>query len=156
AVTSGAEAAVILPSPSQSNVARGAGCFPSWQIVPTPTDRDQSIWGIDGVSATDFWAVGDATASGEPTLLHWDGSTWTSVPTRVRGSFMGIDVIAEDDAWAVGGQKADPLTMHWDGSTWTKFPAPSPPHRAASLNGVASTSSSDVWAVGSSGYLHGF
>ncbi len=40
------------------------------------------------------------------------------------------------------------LTLHWNGTRWQALPSPSPPN--AELLGVAATSPSNVWAVGSS------
>lgn len=134
-----------------------SGCG-SWVIVPVPTDSSQGFKGIDGVSATDFWAVGDASIPHLPTILHWDGESWSEGPAdRVNGGLMGIDVISTEDAWAVGTQEnlTRTLTMHWNGSLWTEVPSPLPAREYDILYGVSASGPSDVWMVGRYGYDRG-
>jgi len=40
------------------------------------------------------------------------------------------------------------LILHWDGTAWTQVPSPNPA-RDNVLTGVAATSASNAWAVGS-------
>jgi hypothetical protein len=135
-----------------------AGCVP-WHIVPVPTDPFQNLTAIDGESPTDFWAVGNASASPDrPTLLHWDGTGWFAPPLHVKdGGLEDLAVISADDVWAVGDRAAgaNTLIIHWDGSAWSRVPSPSPENHSNYLHGVSATSSTDVWAVGSSGYSDG-
>jgi hypothetical protein len=61
------------------------------------------------------------------------------------------------DTWAVGvariGGVDQTLALHWDGHTWTRVTTPDPggPGVSSDLNGVAGSSASDTWAVGSTG-----
>jgi hypothetical protein len=139
-------AVLLMTTFFETPAGAGPGCIP-WKIVPTPTNPLQEITGIDGVSATDFWAVGDAFIAAPPTILHWDGTAWTKPPVQaVIGGLESVDVISQDDAWAVGG-----LAMHRDGSAWTEVPVPS----HSGLRGVSATGPSDVWAVGTRRYSQG-
>jgi hypothetical protein len=58
------------------------------------------------------------------------------------------------DAWAVGSFTASsgPKTLieHWNGTKWVQVPSPNPtvPVSEIGLNGVAATSASNAWAVG--------
>jgi hypothetical protein len=146
---------VFFLFPVDHSAARpAAGCIP-WQVVPTPTDPSQFVMGIDGVAATDFWAVGGFTAV-PPTILHWDGTAWTTPSVQnVIGGLYGVDVVSANDAWAVGTQGGN-LVMHWDGTTWSVVSTPSPQGDSASLHGVSASSSSDVWAVGYTGSYVGW
>jgi hypothetical protein len=67
----------------------------------------------------------------------------------------GVTAVSATDAWAVG-EFVDPasdqvrtLTQHWDGSAWTVVPSPVV-RRMDMLAGVDASSSTDVWAVGTS------
>jgi hypothetical protein len=55
-----------------------------------------SLHSISAVSPADAWAVGGDRA------VHWDGHTWTDVPTASAGAVL-LDVSASaGDVWAVG------------------------------------------------------
>jgi hypothetical protein len=122
------------------------------------------------LSATDAWAVGDYIVDGggaQRTLIqHFDGATWTTVPSpnRLEGtnrnqinSLRGVTAIAPDDVWAVGHTVSydDPyqtLTMHWNGAVWTIVDSPNYTFPGAynALLDVSAASAGDVWAVGGS------
>jgi hypothetical protein len=103
-----------------------------WNIVSSPNpDGDAVLGGVSAASASDVWAVGVINAS--PTTcgphcltlaMHWDGSSWTVVPTPnppsgYLNALLGVAVIAGDDVWAVGSTDfGKTLFSHWDGSSW--------------------------------------
>ncbi len=104
-------------------------------------------------SANNAWAVG--SDSGKTLILHWNGTSWTQVPSPSpkRSSYMfAVAVTSGHNAWAVG-EVASPLPaasliLHWNGTAWTRVPSPNPDPYGSSLNGVAATSASNAWAVG--------
>src|SRR4051794_28659617 len=51
--------------------------------TPNPGVYGNIIWDISGLGARDAWAVGGkATETSNDTLaLHWNGTSWTAVPT---------------------------------------------------------------------------
>jgi hypothetical protein len=132
----------------------------SWTTVPSPGLGIADLTGVAALSASSIWAVGDTRASVNGTttiqtlILHWDGTSWTRVPSPTPGSTFAVlnsvDVVSANDAWAVGytGTKnRRPLSLHWDGSAWTQIAIPDP-HGNSSLTAVSATSASDAWAVG--------
>ncbi len=134
-----------------------------WSIVssPNPDPNSNKLNAVAAISATDVWAVGQASAS---TLAeHWNGTSWSVVPTPnapgtgTQSALLGVAAVASNDVWAVGfsaNGNTSPayatLAEHWNGSAWSIVPTPSPSGAAVgpSLNAVAAISSSDVWAVG--------
>jgi hypothetical protein len=128
---------------------------------PSPDPNSNKLNAVAAISATEVWAVGQASAS---TLAeHWDGSRWSVVPTPnapgtgTQSALLGVAAVAGNDVWAVGfsaNGNASPayatLAEHWNGSGWSTVPTPTPSGSAISLslNAVAAISSSDVWAVG--------
>src|SRR5438128_2524576 len=82
----------------------------AWQVVPSPnfSPVDQNFLnGVAMVSSNDVWAVGvfDIGGSGEPLILHWNGSTWSRVPGSPSGptaALFGADAVSSNDVWAVG------------------------------------------------------
>ena len=91
----------------------------------------------------------------EPLILHWDGTSWSSMPVpSVPGWplwLYDVEAVAVDDVWAVGfttvGATDEPLILHWDGGQWSRVLDGVQP-AARQLGGVSASSSSDVWAVG--------
>jgi hypothetical protein len=129
----------------------------TWTVVPSPNvgPMDQ-LRAVTAVSATDVWAVGFAeptsVSNPQTLILHWDGTSWTVVPSpnpagAQDNELSGVTAVSATDVWAVGetGNGAQTMTQHWDGTSWTAVASPSP----GRLAGVAAVSVSDVWAVGS-------
>ena len=90
--------------------------------APAGSFRPGQLNGVAAVSARSAWAAG---YTGNHTLmLHWDGKTWTHVPTPSPGSdpeFLGVAATSADYAWEVGLSGDDhTLIAHWDGKTWTR------------------------------------
>jgi len=141
----------------------------NWSVVPSPNPAGKTwvvLNGVAAIAANDIWAVGH---SGDPSSIplqtlteHWNGSSWSIVPSPSPGTYNGnvlnaVDGASANDVWAVGwyqsgptGQEGGALTMHWNGTSWTVIPNPS----RWQLYGVASISSNNVWAVGEQSILH--
>jgi hypothetical protein len=124
-----------------------------------PCDTYGGLTGITVISATDIWAVGDATT------CHYNGSLWTEIPSpQPRREYNEFSYPLEDvsaatpsDVWAVGARVLDngfgvvwnTLIEHWDGSQWTRvLEVP----LGQIFLGVDAIASNDVWAVGTDGY----
>jgi hypothetical protein len=70
------------------SAASPAGAVPAWSIVPTPNPTALSVAELSGVScptATNCTAVGvrgnSAFTTVKALIEHWNGTTWTMVPT---------------------------------------------------------------------------
>ncbi|MGI8864614.1 MAG: hypothetical protein ACR2JH_09500 [Solirubrobacteraceae bacterium] len=131
-----------------------------WSPVATP--RIGKLFGVSARSASDAWAVGDASVPGSHTLqtavLHWDGLTWTRVPSPSPSTFYnqlyGVVAVSPQDAWAVGyslspGRAFHSLLLHWNGAKWSTVRVP-----GVELDAVDAVSSRNVWAVGDQILLH--
>jgi hypothetical protein len=122
----------------------------TWTQVPTPTGEGYDhLYGVSAVASNDVWAVGD---DGNTTLaLHWNGSQWTRVPTPSPGfsaTLRAVSAAPDGTVWAVGDSGSDSLMMRWNGNSWSVVPSPSPGLSFLDLNGVATVSATDAWAVG--------
>jgi hypothetical protein len=136
---------------------------PTWTLAVSdnPSDQANYLTAASMLSGTDAWAVGAwyRPASTPGTLTeHWDGATWTAVPspnaTTGYNELYGVAAIATDDAWAVGyhnianyGSEKS-MALHWDGASWSIVRSANIGPNANILRGVAAVSSNDVWAVG--------
>ena len=144
-----------------------------WNVIANPATNlgaESELHGVSGTSPNDVWAVGDYDGSSDTvrhTLIeHWDGNSWSVVPSPDIVTTSGRDAvnvlnavvaIAPNDAWAVGYDASldtpyATLTLHWNGSAWqvvpSPNPAPSPNTLYNALLGVSAVASNDVWAVG--------
>jgi hypothetical protein len=140
----------------------------NWSVVASPNPKEKTyvvLNGVAAVSASDVWAVGhsgDPSSIPQTLTMHWNGTSWSLIPSPSPGTYNGnvltaVDAISANDVWAVGwyqsgqtGQEGGALTMHWDGTSWTVVPNPS----RSTLYGVTAISSNDVWAVGEQSILH--
>jgi hypothetical protein len=134
----------------------------AWTISPSPGlgTADSVLYDVAAVAADDAWAAGYIPCSGcvaQTLLLHWDGTTWTVVPSPSPGTahneLHGLEMISATDGWAVGvatyvNYTSEPLALHWDGSTWSVVLTPHTGTGGDSLADVAARAANDVWAVG--------
>jgi alpha-tubulin suppressor-like RCC1 family protein len=132
----------------------------SWRIdtvAPGP-GTPAILTGVDDLGPTNAWAVGSSGA-GERTLIeHFDGNSWTVVPSPdpeqgpgATDELRAVSGTNADDLWAVGtfsngSTFSALLLLHWNGTTW-KFFAPA---TRGTQFGTAVTviSPHDAWAVG--------
>ena len=112
------------------------------------------------LSPTNGWAVGFAPAAGgQATIIHWDGSQWTSVPgpTVGAGGYLNsVYMVSPTDGWAVGLDGAGPksLIVHWDGVTWDVVATLAlPPTLAVPLRSVFMVGPLDGWIVSDQGLI---
>jgi hypothetical protein len=134
-----------------------------WTMVPSPSPGDQGSYltSVAPISPNDVWAVGAAYRPiGTPGTLteHWDGSTWTVVPSpnfnKGYNELYGVAAVSSNDVWAVGYHNIalygseKTMAMHWDGARWTIVPTRNIGQEANQLMDVAAVASNDVWAVG--------
>jgi hypothetical protein len=118
-------------------------CVPASTNVPSPNHPGGAynvLNKVSGSATNDMWAVGDYYDGRhyQGVTLHWDGTSWTEVPTPVQGILYSVIALAPNDAWSVGW-----YVQHWDGTSWTIVPAP-----GLVYNDVAAAAPNDVWAVG--------
>jgi serine/threonine-protein kinase len=125
-----------------------------------PVTVNGSVEAMAATSDSNVWAVGCApfgSACDKTLTMHFNGTTWTRVPSPSTGAgtkdfLTAVSVGSASDAWAVGMilNSADvstaSLTLHWNGTAWTQVPNPEGSQTA--LYGVTAISADDAWAVG--------
>jgi hypothetical protein len=135
----------------------------AWAQVPSPNvgTKANLLRDVDAVSGDDIWAVGDyfdrVTGRDRTLTMHWDGVSWTAVPSpNVQNEFgdefnhlFSVSARTGSDAWSVGWAGSTgtvPIIMHWDGSAWGLSAAPD--IDLLGLEDVSVIAADDVWAVG--------
>lgn len=133
-----------------------------WSVVRSPNiaDRWNELIGVSAVSASDVWAVGTArNVGGNYTsfALHWDGSSWSVVPSPSEGLFtelFNVTALGSSDVWATGigadpNVNAAPYFLHWNGSGWNQVVSPGGVQLfLGGRNGLAAFATDDIWSVG--------
>jgi hypothetical protein len=141
----------------------------TWTRVPVPQPAGQQalLNAVDDLSPGNAWAVGTsfgggvgATAAGRTLIEHWNGTSWSIVPSPnpaagVPGDadvLTAISGTGPGDLWAAGwdnnGVTISLLFEHWNGSTWTAATSPTPLKSAQFANAITAISPDNVWAVG--------
>jgi len=130
----------------------------AWHVVNAPDvhvgqlqhGADDSLYAVTAVRADDVWAVGAASPAGTLTL-HWDGTSWSVIPSAHGGSdsYLGdVAAISAGNVWAVGN-----AIEHWDGRRWTET-ATIGGKTFKPLAAIAAVSADDIWMVGEDDFLH--
>src|SRR6266513_1947902 len=117
---------------------------------PNPSATANSLSSVSAVSGSDAWAAGyytnNTTHAIDTLILHWDGTTWTQVPSphpsSTQNILRGVSAVSGGDAWAVGWYNKtfsieDPLIVHWNGTAWTRVPSSHPNSALINLSGVS-------------------
>ena len=117
------------------------------------------------ISANDVWVVGwTGGKSGPVTLIeHWDGSTWSVVPSPNPSSTSNLLVRSycarHEQRRAVGefnatGGHQQTLFLQWNGTAWVQVPGDNAGPNGVQffLKAVSAISSSDIWAVGNNSH----
>src|SRR6266700_3509778 len=140
----------------------------AWTVVASPnaSPRMNNLFGVAAVSTSDVWAVGDAFDSSSVTyhtlIEHWDGSTWSVIPSPSVGKaqiedniLSAVTATSAQDVWAAGmkvveGSKVprQTLILHWDGKSWHVMDSPNGSQPNNELFSIAAISTVDGWAVG--------
>lgn len=129
-----------------------------WTRMLIPGSGPMVFRGIDELSPTDIWAVGQqpipGSSSGDTTVaFHYDGKKWTPFATpNPLGKYdldqnwlTSVQAISSNDVWATGVARDPdyiipdhPFSAHWDGKRWSYIGTPNP------TNG---TGEADLWGT---------
>lgn len=134
------------------------GCTRTWKQVaaPFPTSDRTSAVSIAALEPSDLWmaqAHQDSSGTGSR-ASHFDGTTWTALPTpdggRQQFVIKGLVVLAWNDIWAVGFTPGpQSLIEHYDGLRWNVVLGPWLDSTSSSLNAIARVPGrNELWAVG--------
>ena len=104
-------------------------------------DAVRELEGIWGSSSSDVFAVGR-----DGVILHYDGTTWTSMNSGTTKWLKDIWGSSSSDAFAVGVLGT---ILHYDGASWSKMDSGT----TYMLRSVWGTTSSDVFVVGWNGLI---
>lgn len=130
-----------------------------WSTTTSPNTFDLNS--VFMVSDSDAWAVGSPDAVGSPTILRWNGGTfsWTRAPfvspLASPAVLLGVYLSGGSSGWAVGTAAGGTAhaTLWYDGNTWTGKTVPACGAPPCILNGVYMVSDSNSWAVGTNGVI---
>jgi hypothetical protein len=149
--------AQYAPTRISAAAATPDGDTSGFSVASTPSAPGVELTATAAIADNDVWAVGGLTAE------HFNGKSWSIVPTptvtgvgptaNVDGSLFGVAAAASNDVWAVGSQPGnqnptfgEQLIEHWNGTAWSVVT--SPEVQGDNLRGVTVVSSNNVWAVG--------
>jgi hypothetical protein len=123
-----------------------------WSIanIPQPGSVRDMLFAATALSPSDVWVVGDQEGADgvfQTLAEHWNGSTWSVVPTPDPGPsgnhLYAVDAVSPDDVWAAGQQLGEfpdnGLVEHWDGHSWSVVPMPAATTASVMLDGIAAT-----------------
>jgi hypothetical protein len=152
--------ALVMVAGAGSADASTLPASPAWTVSrsPSPDPVNSALEAVSARTTSDVWAVGYGYTTDATLAKHWDGSSWTVVPTpnppsQFDGILFGVSADAASDAWAVGfsdhlnGESA--IAEHWNRQRWTLVATPQPGAGGLDeFHGVVALAPNNVWAVG--------
>jgi hypothetical protein len=126
-----------------------------WKSVPSPMQgADRGVFGLAAGPSGTLLAVGNyvspKTGNSTPLSMVWNGKTWRAV--SVPGAVSGLGNVGSSPggtAWAVGNASNGTGMLRWTGKAWSEVKSPQVATQDY-LYGVAASSASNAWAVGTS------
>ena len=96
-------------APAATIPAAGVAPCVAWTGGEQPPDpggsvNNNSLWGVAVLSPCNAWAVGDYDP-GQTLIAHWDGASWTQVPSpnpAIPSRLFGVHALSASNVWAVG------------------------------------------------------
>ena len=139
-----------------------------WSIVASANPSNGADAALNAVTCTSVSsciAVGDQNAgTTKPLAERWNGATWSIVPipngSRDQNSLSDVHCTSATNCVAVGSSESSgivyneaieiPLVERWNGTKWSVMSTPTlaPSHYMDSLSGVACTSATSCYALG--------
>jgi hypothetical protein len=137
----------------------------TWSEYPLPNvgANQNTLLGVSELPTGNTWAVGydlDANWVDQTLVEHWNGTSWSVVPSPSPGAggniLYGVAALADNDVWAVGLQldangTTHALAEHWNGASWSVVPTVDPNGGGNALYALDAVSSTSVYAVGQTG-----
>jgi hypothetical protein len=102
------------PSASSEPVATrelaAPACGAEWCVI-AGLPKQVTFSAVWSSAPTDVWVAGEAG-----TLLHWNGSAWSLVPSGTESGLRALAGTSAKDVWAAG---LDGTLLHFDGASWS-------------------------------------
>jgi hypothetical protein len=120
-----------------------------WTVMQVPVAQDIELRAVWGSAANDVYAVGT-----KGTILHYDGSVWSTMSGPTERDLNGIWGRSGNDIFAVGSANdyishySIPTIFHYDGTMWNKMSVWS----WSSFSSVWGTSGDDLFVAESNDY----
>jgi hypothetical protein len=143
-ITTGAVTALaMLGAGGATAQAAPAAKAPGWRVSHSFSTANTSLSGIQAISPTSAWAVGQ-TATQTPLVYKYAGGHWRAVSRPgPAGTFAGnVAASSTSNVWLLLANMPD--ADHWNGHHWKRISFRSATAQVL-LSGVTTTSSHDAW-----------
>jgi hypothetical protein len=124
----------------------------SWQVIPSPNPGGDGniLYGVAAIADNDVWAVGgqqDSSGIWHPLAEHWDGSSWTVVPTQDPNGggnlLYAVKTVSSGDVYATGQSgtafPSQALVEHYNGKGWATVTTPTDASESLDPFGITAT-----------------
>jgi hypothetical protein len=128
--------------------------------LPNVGPNENSLVGVSELPSGHAWAVGyyvNAEFQQQALIEHYDGTTWSVVPSPSPGALQnilyGVAAVADNDVWAAGAREDasglwHTLVEHYNGTSWSVVPAVDAGSTGNQFFAITAVSSSSVYATG--------
>lgn len=123
----------------------------AWSALAVPVPAYANV-AMAADSPTDVWLTGVGS------MIHYDGSSWTTYTGQFAGGgnsaepeVQDVAIISPANVWTGGSQPTTGLALqHWDGTKWSPVTAPGPTVPCGCLQAslvALSASGGDLWVL---------
>jgi hypothetical protein len=108
---------------------------------------------ISALAANDVWGVGYDYDNGRGTILHWNGTQWSTTGPVLTDTInlYDIEMVSPTEGWVVGYNfnstisDYEPVILRYDGTNWTSVASPFP---NGFLFRLSAPTPGEVWVTG--------
>jgi len=105
-----------------------------------------TLYGIDVISESDAWAVGENGVTTHSVVYHFDGKSWKSVGPNTLAPLHSVSFLDENQGWAVGDRGT---LLRYEFGKWQKVGSGT----YQLMSDVTMLGVDNVWAVGGDDYF---
>jgi hypothetical protein len=126
-----------------------------WQEVDDNSSEYRGYRGVEVVSETDVWVVGELSGGAGSVIRHWNGTSWSNVPHPSATRLNTITMLDSNTGMA-GGYRYDSGTgaytsvlLRWNGTIWSELSTPN----IGDIAAIVLQGANNGWMVSSGGGL---
>ncbi len=121
----------------------------AWEPVGSGSLNAEELSAVSARASDDVF-VGGSIDDAQAVFAHFDGSSWTDLPTPAGVSGLDqLEAVGASETWATAPHGDNELIYRWDGTSWSEVALPSfPDQDLIFIADIEARTATDVWVTG--------